>query len=231
MSQNQKVFETKNNRLKIKDNGAFLQMLSGLDSEAYLKLREYGFKYLNKYGRDIPTEERESLVGFAIAKAKDSFDPKKDTNFLTHFTNKLRGEVSIFRDKATSLSKKIKAAITNEREDYAFSYKKDTGTTVMEKVENESEEDKLLAVDLYRRQLQAFRMAFSSLPLDLQYILVRSTEKGVSFEKISEEMKESKSNIVYLRNTALSLILQKVLRGNHLTEEEKEEIKVSHGLV
>ena len=225
------VYETKNNRLKIKDNGAFLQMLSGLDLKAYKKVEEYGLKYLNKYGEDIPTEERISLVGFAITKAKDSFDPSQNTNFLTHYTNKLRGEVSIYRDKASSLSKKIKSAITNEKEDYAFSYKKETGATTMEKVDYESEEDKLLAFDLYKRQLQAFRMAFSNLPLDLQYILIRSTQKGVSFEKIAEELKESKPTIVLLRNIALSLILQKVLRSNHLSEEEKEEVRLSHGLV
>jgi hypothetical protein len=33
-----------------------------------------------------------------------------------------------------------------------------------------------------------------------------------------------------IRNYALSLILKRVLRSNHLTEDEKEEVKQEHGI-
>jgi len=113
---------------------------------------------------------------------------------------------------------------------YLKSFDKDAQETTLEKVDLETPENKLLADDIYRRKIQAFRMAFSGLPLYSQNILNRIVSSREKLYELAESEGVSIQEISKIRNYALSLILVRVLRSNHLDDEEKEEIIREHNI-
>ncbi len=234
MSKKEKMNEiyeiTSSGRLNIKNSKKFLILLSGTNKDLYEKLLIFGKKNLNQKAGDIPFPDQEMIINFAIVKSMQGFDSEAGTNLLTYFTSKLRGEVSDYRNKRASMLNKVHKLANSGEEDYAKSFDKETQTTTFEKVDNESLEDKLLANDIYKRKLQAFRMAFSGLPLYSQNILNRIVSSRENLSELAQSERVSVQEISKIRNYALSLILVRVLRSNHLDEDEKLEIMKEHEL-
>ena len=244
----EKVFETAaGGRLKINNSTEFLKMLSGIDPEAHEKLSTYGMKVITRFASDIPWGDRESLLNMSITKAMNSFDSGAGANILTYFTMKVRAEIKDYKDKRESMHKKIMNTIDNRDENTEFCIQGKEGESYLEPVDMRSEEDKLLGDDFYKRQITAFKMAFSGIPLLSQNILTRSSSTRESMDQIayelyshhinnvSEEYRAEvqakwKKEVVRLRNQALALVFERVLRSNHLTNDEKEGILAEHNL-
>ena len=229
---NEQVYSTlKGGKLLIKDSKQFLNMISGGNTDAYNKLMIYGKKQINQNYPDIPFEEQETIVGFAVAKTLNSFDQSAGTNILTYFTSKLRGEISDYRNKRQSMLNKIHKLANSGEENYLFNYDKEDGVSSIEKVELETPEDKLLEEEVYYRMIQAFRMAFSGIPLYSQYILNQLVTNNIKLSELADRENKTVQELSRIRNYALSLVFARVLRSNHLNDEEKEEIKKEHGLI
>jgi hypothetical protein len=90
--------------------------------------------------------------------------------------------------------------------------------------------DRIESEDYYKRQVRAFRMAFSNIPRELQVILYE-VGSGVSMEELARTLGKNADEISRERNYGISLILHKIMRGKHLTEDEKEEILKLHSIV
>jgi RNA polymerase sigma factor (sigma-70 family) len=221
----------KNGNLKINDNLQFLKLLSGVKQDHYNKLVTYGKKILNKTATDIPYEDQLMIVNMAIVKAMSSFDPEAGANLLTYFSMKIKGEVSDYRAKKQSMINKVHKLAHSMEGSFLKSFDKESGETKLEVIEEELIEDTVVAEDIYHRKLQAFRMAFSGIPLYSQSILNRIVLNGETLEQIAQKEGKTTVEIVEIRNQALSLIFARVLRSNHLEEDEKEEIKREHDLV
>lgn len=217
-------------RLKINDSSKFLQLLSETDNDTYHKLKAYGKKTLNAKATDIPFGDQDAIINWAIVKARQGFDPDAGTNFLTYFSDKIRGEISDFRNKKISMTKKIHKMVNENESEYVYDFNSETKQNEIDHITEETPETMLLAEDIYRRKLQAFRMAYSGIPKYSQYILNQIIDDARKIEEISSQENISEKELTRIRNHALSLILSRVLRSNHLTEDEKEEIKKEHGL-
>ena len=223
------IYEGKGNRLNVKNSQKFLTLLSGTDSDSYQKLYKLGAKQLQT-ATDIPHMDRPMIINFAIVKAINGYDPSSGANILTYFTSKIRGEVSDYRNKRNSMANKItKLAFSGEKE-YATSFDKDSKEVSMEEVTSETPEDILISEDIYRRKIQAFRMAYSGIPLLSQNILTRIVDGRESLAEVASKEGLSVPEITKLRNYALSLILVRVLRSKHLDEEEKIEVIKEHNI-
>lgn len=217
-------------RLKITDNTKFLQLLSEADNELYSKLKAYGKKILNTKAVDIPFGDQDAIINWAIVKARSGFDPDAGTNFLTYYNDKIRGEISDYRNKKNSMTKKIQKMVNESDGEYVYEFNNESKENNIDEITQETPETILIAEDIYYRKLQAFRMAFSGLPKYSQYVLNQIVDSESKIKEISEAEGISPKELTKIRNYALSLILSRVLRSNHLTEDEKEEIKKEHGL-
>ena len=219
-------------RLLVKDNKKFIELLSGApSSEHYQKVEIYGKKQLEKLASDIPMKDKEAIINMALFKSFQSFDVDAGANFLTYFSSKLRGEVSDYRNKRDSMLNKVHKMVNEERDSYKNVYNGEKEQNDLEKVTNDTPETIMMAEDIYRRKMQAFRMAYSGIPLYSQYILTRIISAKEKLELIALNEGMTVAEITKLRNFALSLILSRVLRSKHLDEEEKDEIKAEHGLI
>jgi len=96
-------------------------------------------------------------------------------------------------------------------------------------IEDQTMEEKLIEEDLYHRQMKALKMAFSGIPRELQIVL-HEIGKGRKVREISDMTGESNFEISRKRNQGLSLILQRVMRSKHLSEDEKVEIANLHDI-
>jgi len=224
------IYEGKNGRLNVKNSNRFLELLSGTDSDSYEKLLLYGKKNLSQKAPDIPFGDQSLVVNFAIVKTMRGYKSEEGTNLLTYYTSKLRGEVSDYRNKRASMTNKIHKLANSGEEDYSKTFDKESQTSTLEKIDLESTEDKMIADDIYRRKMQAFRMAFSGIPLYSQNILNRIVISKMKLQDLAAEESVSVAEISRIRNHALSLIFKRVLRSNHLDEEEKNEIRREHNL-
>lgn len=224
---------TASGRLYVKDNLKFLELLSGADKEVYTKLKLYGRKILTNKAQDLPFGDQDMIINWAIVKLMQGFDNEAGANLLTYFNSKLKGEVSDFRNKRDSLTRKVHKMINepNKTEGYVYSFNSDTQSNEIDKITEETPETLMISEDVYYRKLQAFRMAFSGIPKYSQYILNAVVESPLTLEELSEQENISTTELTKIRNYALSLILSRVLRSNHLTDEEKQEIKDEHGLI
>ena len=88
----------------------------------------------------------------------------------------------------------------------------------------------MFSEDIYYRKVQAFRMAYSGIPAYSQYILNRLVDSNLKLKEVAEQEKMTPKEITRVRNYSLSLILNRVLRSNHLTNEEKDQMKEEHGI-
>lgn len=243
----------KSGRIKILDSVTFIKMLSLNEAELMelakenkaieILLNKYSQKellqILTTYGRkqmngtkDIPSQDVEYIIHTAIAKALTEYDSSKGTNFLSFYWEKLRGELTNYKIIKERQIKRIKKMINEEAETgISYKYQKDktTDENYVEPVEFEDAEEKHLRRDLRKRQIAAFRMAFSNLPRLLQIILYEIAE-GKTLETVANMLDLTKQEVTLYRNQALSLIFQKILRSQHLDKEEKEELIKVHEL-
>jgi len=241
-------YHEKSGNLKIKDDKKFIQLIMLNDEEAYKVLEIYAKKILKDSYPDVPYEKYDDIVLIAIAKALHSFDPSKGAGILTYLTSKIRGEVSDWKYRKNADERKIIKEVNENRNNYMFQNTKERNEVEVIHVSTKTPEDNLIEEDIYTRQLKAFRMAYSQLPLFSQYVLNRLImEQGEEFTNkenkkrkkrenyvaasLAEELSLSVKTILDIRNDALSLILKKVLRSSYLTDEEKEKIKELHGII
>jgi len=218
-------------RLKITDDAKFLEALSGApDVQMYEKVQVYAKKILEKSAKDIPMKDKLVIINMALFKAFSSFNSDGGAKFLTYFTSKLRGEVSDYNSKRESMLNKVYASVNEERDSFVYQMNKETQQNDLDKITEDTPETILFAEDMYKRRISAFRMAHSTLPLYSQFILNEIVSSKKSLEVIAIQEGVNSDEIKFLRNSALSLILTGVLRSNHLDEEEKDEIRIEHGL-
>jgi len=240
------AIDQNNGRLTINDSEGFIKILSAdLNSqnskeespiEYYNLLKQLGLKQLNKVAStDIDKGDFEYIINYAIAKTVRDFDINEGANLTSFFWNKVKGEVSAYRSKRDIMQKKV-VKIIKESEDMDYGYEKDNSSKSSDTMsnnlialENETEEDKLMNENLYFRRIKAVKMAFSTLPRDLQIVL-NQIANGVSIKGIAKALGEEEINISKKRNQGLSLILQKILRSKHLDEEEKNDLIIFHNI-
>jgi len=229
------IYKQKGEKLFVKDNKKFLALLSGTDIKSHDKLSAYAKKIICTKAVDIPHGDHKAIANWAIVKAMQSFDHGAGANFLTYLTSKIRGEISDYRSKRDSMLRKVHKMVSYEdsvdnNESFTYSYDQDTEVNSVDKVTTETPETILFSDDIYYRKVQAFRMAFSGIPAYSQYILNRLVDSNLSLKNVAEQEKKTSKEITRIRNYSLSLILNRVLRSNHLTEDEKEELKKEHGI-
>jgi len=218
-------------RLKIKDDSKFLEALSGApDPKLYAQVERYAKKILELKAKDIPMGDKVSIISMSIFKAFKGFNPDGGAKFQTYLTSKLRGEVTDYRVKRDSMNKKVNKMLNEERDEYTYNITELQDENTLTKVTNETPETEMLAEDMYRRKIQAFRMSYSAIPSYSQYILNTIVEDRTSLQKIAFNEGVSEDKIKLIRNAALSLILSGVLRSNHLDDDEKAEVRREHGL-
>lgn len=231
-----------NGRLTITDSEKFIRMLAAnadstdyIDStkdnplEHYEVLKKFGVKQLHTSAGDIPYGEYEYVINFAIAKTIKDFDPAFETNLLSFFWGKLRGEVSAYRSKRDRMQDKIIKVINdNDSIEYVYQNEDDKENTLVA-IESFTPEEYLVENDTHARQMKALKMAFSGIPRDLQIILYE-IGNGKKVREISEMFAVDELEISRKRNQGLSLILQRVLRSKHLSDEEKKEITDLHDI-
>lgn len=231
-----------NGRLTITDSEKFIKMLAS-DAEFsenydpskndplehYDALKKFGIKQLHTTAGDIPYSEHEFVINFAIAKTIKDFDPKFETNLLSFFWGKLRGEVSAYRSKRDRMQEKIIKVINdNDSVEYVYQNEDDKENTLIA-VDTMNPEEQLIETDTHNRQMKALKMAFSGIPRDLQVILFE-IGNGRKVREISEMLHIDELEISRKRNQGLSLILQRVLRSKHLSDIEKKEITDLHDI-
>lgn len=218
-------------RLHIKDNKKFLELLSGTNTDSYQKLKAYGIKNLTKIATDIPFGDQEMIINWAIVKMMQSYNEDAGANLLTYFNIKLKGEISDYRAKRDSMTRKVHKIINEpiDGESIIYQYNHESEHNDIEYITEDNPDSILISADIYYRKTQAFRMAYSGIPKYSQMILNTIVMSSLTLEEIAERESLDKEEITKIRNFALSLILSRVLRSNHLTEEEKEEIKSELG--
>jgi len=228
----------KTGRLTITNSEEFIKILS-LESEDstekesmehYEAMKKYGFKQLHNIATDIPFNEYEFIINFAIAKTIKDFDPQFNTNLLSFFWDKLRGELSAYRSKRDRLQDKVNKLIKNDDGvDYIYQKEKGSDENFVIPIDEMTMEEKHVQEDLYFRQMKALKMAFSGIPRELQLIL-HEVGNGKKIREIANILNTSTFEVSRKRNQGLSLILQRVMRSKHLTEEEKTEIANLHDI-
>jgi len=235
-----KIFEKEGaeGKLLIKDAQAFINMLysGNLEDEAlkfYNLLKEYAYKQKAKLAPEIPPYEYEHILNFAIVRSIKDFDESKKAQLQSYFWSKLRGEISSFRAKRDSLHKKVISVIQEgENNGIEYAYQKGNGSNSdenqLEAVETELMEDKIERESKYYRQIKAFKMAFSGIPRILQTILTE-IGNGMNIGDVATLLQTTEYDISQKRNYGLSLILQRIMRSHHITEEEKNELAELHG--
>jgi len=220
----------------IEDSKTFISMLHGNTKENaihYKLLTDFAFKQKSKLAPEIPTYDYQYVINFAIVKAINGFSEDKGAKLQSYFWEKLRGEISAYRSKQNSLQKKVLAMIEEgASEGVEYVYQKGAGVNgdenYLEAIDIESTEDKIERQDQYRRQIKAFKMAFSGIPKELQIIL-NEIGKGKNIKEIASLLNIESTEVSQKRNYGLSLILQRVMRSKHISNEEKIDVAELHG--
>lgn len=228
---------TNKEKFIIKDSKTFINMLYKENDdkalEYYNSLKTFAYKQKQKMANEIPMYEYENIINYAIVRSIKDFDESKKAKLQSYFWSKLRGEISSYRVKRDSLHNKI-IAVVNEGEinGTEYMYQKgngnDTDENSLEAVDTELLEDKIEKESKYIRQIKAFKMAFSGIPRLLQIILLEIGE-GRNIKEVALLLQTTEYDISQKRNYGLSLVLQRIMRSHHITEEEKEEIAELHG--
>lgn len=232
----EEVFTLEGNNLKIKDGPKFISMFYGDDEDsktAHKILSDFAFRQKNKIAPELNGEEYSQIVNFSIMKAIKDFKEEKGAQLNSYFFVKIRGEVKHFRDKRDALQRKvIKVINEDEGEGVSYEYQKgsgDDGANSLEKVDNLHADDRIIKEDRNYRQIKSFKIAFSGIPKEMQYVL-HAIADGKKIAFIAAEFGVDEYKIQEIRNGGLSLILQRVMRGRHLDEEEKREVAELHGI-
>lgn len=189
---------------------------------------------LKRHNMYIPLHEYQSVVNYALFQAVKEFNPSGKVSFSSFYFTKLLGEV-------TSLSRKTKTAVKgvyssiNDSSDLGSNIlietKENASGTYGEAVvlSHDNPEDEVVEEDFRRRQLKAFRMAFAGIPRN-QQILLYNFVNGITLKELAPVMHTSERELFIMRDRAISLLLQRVIRSRHITEEEKLDILKVQGL-
>ncbi len=233
---NEKAFniDKKSGRLSITNSEQFIRILSDNTNENviehYEAMKSYGFKQLHKVASDIPFGEYEYIINFAIAKTIKDYDSSFGANILSYFWEKLSGELSGYRSKRDILQRNVNKILNNDQNvEYVYQKDKYSEDNYIVPVEVKLPEDKIIEDNFYERRMKAFKMAFSGLPRELQYILYEIGNKK-KIREIATVLGSSNLEISKKRNQGLSLVLQRVMRSAHLSQEEKEELSELHDI-
>jgi len=229
--------DKKSGRVKINDSEKFIKILAfGSEEDVSVEMEEhydimknYSKKQIGKIASDIPYSEYDYIINMAIGKAIKDFDPTQNTNILSFLWEKLRGEITSYKTKKQSLQNKVFKTLENNKDEYIYQKDKKTNENTLEHVDMESLDKKLEREDFHRRQIKAFKMALSGIPRRLQFILEKVSE-GKKTREIAEMLGLEEFIVSRDRNKGLSLILQRIMRSNHLMEDEKKKIADFHGL-
>lgn len=182
----------------------------------------------------IPLHEYQSVVNYALFQTIKEFDPRSRGSFSTFFFTKLLGEVTSLSRKTKAVTKGVYSSINDNSDltnDILIETKESSTGTYGEAVvvSNDNPEDEVVEEDFRRRQLKAFRMAFSGIPHN-QQILLYNFVNGIALKDLAPAMNMSEKELFNLRDRAISLLLQRVIRSSHITEEEKLDILKLQGL-
>ena len=192
-------------------------------------------KILKMHNWTIPQQEFSSIVNYALYQAIKDFNPNSKTSFSSFFFTKILGEVTNLNRKNKTTTQSVYSSV-NDNSDLTNNIVIETkegsnGTTYGEAIvlSHDNPEDSVVEDDLRRRQLKAFRMAFSGIPRNLQ-ILLYNFVNGVSLKELAPIFNLSERELMVLRDRAVSLLLQRVIRSSHITDEEKLDILKMQGL-
>jgi len=201
------------------------------DKDEYEKIREFGHKQFFVFRRSfpsIPADEEfvDEIVSKALSKAIFTYNPNMGAAFQTHFYTKLKGEITIYIKKSETTQNYAQKLISNgdlvvKYTDEGFESESISPKTTDEEIEEEEE---------YQRRLSATLMSKAELPMKLQRVMYAVLE----YDKVrdaAEILNMEPTEIKSFRNRALSLILKKVLRSSHLTDEERESMKKEYHLI
>ena len=192
-------------------------------------------KILKMHNWTIPQQEFSSIVNYALYQAIKDSNPNSKTSFSSFFFTKILGEVTNLNRKNKTTTQSVYSSV-NDNSDLTNNIVIETkegsnGTTYGEAIalSHDNPEDSVVEDDLRRRQLKAFRMAFSGIPRNLQ-ILLYNFVNGVSLKELAPIFNLSERELMVLRDRAVSLLLQRVIRSSHITDEEKLDILKMQGL-
>lgn len=220
-----------------KANIAYNMSLLGVESKTeFDELYLYGQKSFYKLRHTYPGlpgshDFAKELVSQAMSLAILNFNAEAGTKFKSYFYTKIIGEITKYIQK--SKSTQAYGAKMIQKGDVVVTYDQD-GEIQGEHLDNHAEyqslEDMLIEEEEYERRMAATRIAKSDLPMTLQNILYAALE----YDKISDAasvMGYTTKEIKELRNNALSIMLKKVLRSNHLSEDEKISMRQEYKLI
>lgn len=213
-------------KLSIKDTKRFINMLSSSDSEEsqnhYTVLKTYALKQMVKFDvKGIPSSDYTYIIDLAIAKALVGYSDEYNNQFLSYFYSKIQGEVSAYKAKSFASDRKLLKYANEDSGAYAYQKSMDTNENELIAIDSNHMGEQIGEEDLYIRQMRAFKMAYSGIPMELQNIL-HLVASGYTIKAISKLINRDDLYVSKARNQALSLILQRIMRGNHLTASEKD---------
>lgn len=192
-------------------------------------------KVLEKINVSIPVYERQSIVNYALFKAIKDFNPKMNTSFSTFYYQKIMGEITSIHKKNVANNQGVFNSV-GDNSDLTDKIlvqvrENENGSTSKEAIvlSNDDPEEIVIEQDLRRRQLKAFRMAFAGIPRN-QQILLYNFVNGISIKDLVPVLKYTEKELIILRDRAISLLLQRVIRSSHITNEEKLDILKIQGL-
>ena len=230
----EKAYEYENERLNITDADLFIQSLHSAEEakEHYKVLLTYANKQKPNIANDIPSEDWTSVVTLAIVKTIKQFKPGQ-ASLQSFFWQKLRGEISGYRSKRNSIHRKILKAVNNmvteEGKEIVYKMDKESQENSLDIVDSENMDEMIEREEKYVRQLKAFKMGYSGIPRQLQDIL-HFIGEGMQIKEVAQLMGLTDIEVQEKRNFALSLVLQRILRSKHLTEEDKIELAQEHNI-
>lgn len=208
-----------------------IAMLGISSKDEYQEEIEYGLKQFFIFKRNYPSlpgdvEFSNHLVSQALIKAVLTYDNSMGTEFNTHFYNKIRGEITTYIKKQETTQRYANKLVASGEIAIKFTENGYESETVSEG----GIDDILVAEEEYYRKMTATSMSKSELPMILQRVLYAVLEYD-KLKNAADVLDMEVSDIKRYRNYALSLILKKVMRSKHLTENEKDEMKKDFLLV
>jgi len=231
--------------LKIKISQEVQTMLLGgqISTNDYKKLYLYSSKLISKYADDISYEYRTDIINMAIFKAQKDFNPKKaaknvgvnekvsrPASFVTYLFTKIQGEISAYRSKLNK-SKKVLKSIIDEEPDIYKDNLKDGEPVDTQIIDQNSLPEYKEAKESYAKKIFSIKMAMGNLPLFHQNLLKSLFFNNEQMNKFSVQQNLTIQELNELRNKAMTIVLQKVLRNKYLNDIEKMEIKKEHNLL
>lgn len=218
-------FLDSSDKLTIKDTKRFINLLSSSsaeDSEEYYNvLKKYALKQMANFDtKGIASNDYTHIIDLAITKAMVNYDSNFNNSFLSYFYTKIQGEITAYKTRSFASDRKILKYANEGDVDYAYQKSMETNSNELIAVDFEHIGNNIGEDDLYKRQMKAFKMAFSGIPMELQQI-IELIASGHKIKAVAKLLNKDEFYISKCRNQALALILQRIMRSKHLTEEEK----------